>query len=73
MDNGRNPVQLAREKEEFLPSRELVSGTNIDWATILQHASIVLEAVSLAGSGDWGISKQDYLTMKAKKTPRKQL
>ena len=47
MDNGKHLVQLTREGEEFLPSRELVVSADIVWATILQYASVVVEAVML--------------------------
>lgn len=47
MDNGKHLVQLTREGEEFLPSRELVASADIVWATILQYASVVVEAVML--------------------------
>ena len=36
------------EGEEFLPPKELVTADNINWAKILQYASIVIEAVMLA-------------------------
>ena len=45
--SGGNLVQLKRGDEEFLPSSELTTLVGIDWATILQYASIVVEAVLL--------------------------
>lgn len=50
---GTHFVQLTREGEEFLPGRELSAGyrgqyDDINWAKIMQYASIVVEAVMLA-------------------------
>ena len=41
-------VEFMMEGEEFLPPIELVTPDNINWAKILQYASIVIEAVMLA-------------------------
>ena len=41
-------VEFRMDGEEFLPPIELVTPDNINWAKILQYASIVIEAVMLA-------------------------
>ena len=60
MDNGKHLVQLTREGEEFLPSRELVASADIFWATILQYASVVVEAVMLVMQAVRSICKQQH-------------
>ena len=45
--SGNYQVDLKRGDEEFLPSRELRSLEDIDWAKIMQYASIVVEGVML--------------------------
>ena len=47
MKSGKYLVQLKRGDKEFLPSRELATLADIDWAKIMQYASIVVEAVLL--------------------------
>ncbi|KAJ8046630.1 hypothetical protein HOLleu_05373 [Holothuria leucospilota] len=49
-DNGRHWLELTREGQEFKPTRELASYSDIDWATIEQYASILIEAVLLVMS-----------------------
>lgn len=48
--NGKYLVQLTREGKEFLPSRELTSVSDINWGSILQEASILVEAILLVMS-----------------------
>lgn len=45
---GTYVAQFTREGEEFLPEIELNTAADIDWAKIIQYASIVIEAVMLA-------------------------
>ena len=45
---GTYLAQFTREGEEFLPEIELKTVADIDWAKIIQYASIVIEAVMLA-------------------------
>ena len=48
MSDGKHRVKLTRENQEpFKPSRELAAVSDINWATIMQYASIVVEAVML--------------------------
>lgn len=43
-------VHLTRDGQDFKPSRELAALSDINWATIMQYASIVVEAVMLVMS-----------------------
>jgi len=45
--DGKYWVQLTRKGEDFLPGRELATVADIEWSSILQEASIVVEAVLL--------------------------
>jgi len=45
--DGKYWVQLTRKGEEFLPGRELATVADIEWSSILQEASILVEAVLL--------------------------
>lgn len=45
---GKYLAQITSEGEEFLPEIELKTLDDINWAKILQYASIVIEAVMLA-------------------------
>ncbi len=44
---GNHSVDITRDGKLFKPSRELVTLEDINWATILQYASIIVEAVLL--------------------------
>ena len=44
---GHHVVNVTRGGEEFLPPRDLLAMADIDWASIMQYASIVVEAVLL--------------------------
>lgn len=48
--NGKYLVQLTREGKEFLPGRELATVSDINWGSILQEASILVEAILLVMS-----------------------
>ena len=45
--DGHHVVNVTRGGEEFLPPRNLLAMVDIDWASITQYASIVVEAVLL--------------------------
>ena len=45
--NGKHWVHLTRGGKEFRPGRELVTVADIKWASVLQEASILVEAVLL--------------------------
>ena len=45
--DGHHTVNITRKGEEFVPSRNLVTTADVDWATIMQYASIVVEGVLL--------------------------
>ena len=46
--DGKHWAELiAREEKIFKPPRQLAAASDIDWATIMQYASIVVEAVML--------------------------
>ena len=45
--DGHHVVNVTRGGEEFLPPRDLLAMADIDWASIMQYASIVVEAVLL--------------------------
>ena len=45
--DGSNVVSFKRDDEVFLPSRNMLAMVDVDWATIMQYASIVTEAVLL--------------------------
>ena len=48
--DGKHWVELTREGKPFLPARMLAASIDIDWASIMQYASIVVEAVLLVMS-----------------------
>ena len=49
--DGKHWAELtAREGKTFKPPRQLAAASDIDWATIMQYASIVVEAVMLVMS-----------------------
>ena len=48
--NGKYLVQMTREGKEFLPEKELAAVADIDWTSILQEASILVEAILLVMS-----------------------
>lgn len=48
--NGKYLLQLTREGKEFLPGRELATVSDINWGSILQEASILVEAILLVMS-----------------------
>ena len=48
--DGKHWVHLTRDNQLFKPSRELAAVSDINWATIMQYASIVVEAVMLVVS-----------------------
>ena len=45
--DGHHTVNISREGEKFVPSRNLLTVADIDWASIMQYASIVVEGVML--------------------------
>ena len=45
--DGKYLVQMTREGKEFLPSKELAMVADIEWTSILQEASILVEAILL--------------------------
>ena len=45
--DGKYWVQLTRKGEEFLPGRELATVADTKWSSVLQEASILVEAVLL--------------------------
>ncbi len=45
--DGKHWVQLTRKGEEFLPGRVLATVADTEWASFLQNASILIEAVFL--------------------------
>ena len=46
-EDGKYWVELTREGESFAPARALTSADDIEWAIIMQYASILVEAVLL--------------------------
>ena len=54
--DGKYWVQLTRKGEEFLPGREIATVADTEWSSILQEASILVEAVLLATQA---VSKRD--------------
>ena len=48
--DGKYLVQMTREGKEFLPSKELAMVADIEWTSILQEASILVEAILLVMS-----------------------
>ena len=46
--DGKHWVHLTRDNQPFKPSRELAAVSDINWATIMQYASIIVEAVALS-------------------------
>lgn len=48
--DGKHLVQMTRKGKEFLPGKELATVADIDWTSILQEASIVVEAILLVMS-----------------------
>ena len=63
--DGKYLVQMTREGNEFLPGKELATVADIEWASILQGASILVEAILLVMSAVGITVSVSQRTMKA--------
>ncbi|PIK50570.1 hypothetical protein BSL78_12549 [Apostichopus japonicus] len=54
-EDGKHWLELTREGKQFLPSRAISTAQDADWGSVMQLASILVEAILLVMSAD-GIS-----------------